>query len=98
MMDSGASINAAMLSTHFAVARLFESEGKKKGEFSQTLTREDIYNKGKFRDEGVVDGLPMSLGFVDMDVDIRVASVRQFISTGHDVRFMEGGGLVQHRE
>ena len=45
-----------------------------------------------------MDGHPVSLGFVNMDVDIPVASVRQFISTGPDVRFMEGGGSVQHRE
>ena len=98
MMDSGASINAAKLSKHVPFARLFESEGQKKGEFAQTATGEKIYNKGKFRVEGFVDGHPVSLGFVNMDVDIPVASVRQFISTGHDVRFMEGGGFVQHRE
>ena len=33
-----------------------------------------------------------------MDVDIPVVSVRQFIGTGHDVHFLEGGGYVEHRD
>ena len=40
MIDSGASINAAKLSKHFHVARLFESEGRKKGEVTETATDE----------------------------------------------------------
>ena len=47
---------------------------------------------------GYVDGHPVNLGFANMDVDIPVVSVRQFISSGHDVHFLEGGGFVKHRD
>lgn len=97
-MDGGASIGAAKLSKHCPVARLFQSEGQKKGDFAQTATGEVIYNEGKSRVEGFVDGHTVTLGFVNMDVSIPVASVRQFISTGHDVNFVRGGCCVQHRE
>ena len=35
---------------------------------------------------------------MNTDVDIPVSSVRQFISTGHDVHFLDGGGSVQHSD
>ena len=47
---------------------------------------------------GYVNGHPVNLGLVNMDVGIPVISMRQFMSTGHDVRFLEGGGFVQHRD
>ena len=97
MMDSGASINAARRDKHFPLAKLCASEGQKRGEFAQTASGQKLFNKGKFRVEGNVDGHDVSLGFVNMDVDIPVVSVRQFIGTGHDVHFIEGGGYVEHR-
>ena len=98
MMDSGASLNTAKLSKHFPMAKLLPSEGQRKGEFAQTATGERLYNNGQFRVCGYVDGHPVNLGFVNMDVDIPAVSVRQFISSGHDVHFLEGGGFVQHRD
>ena len=98
MMDSGASINAARRDKHFPWAKLCASEGQKRGEFAQTANGQKLFNKGKFRVEGNVDGHTVSLGFVNMDVDIPVVSVRQFIGTGHDVHFLEGGGYVEHRD
>ena len=98
MMDSGASINAARRDKHFPWAKRCASEGQKRGEFAQAANGQKLFNKGKFRVEGNVDGHTVSLGFVNMDVDIPVVSVRQFIGTGHDVHVLEGGGYVEHRD
>ena len=95
MMDSGASLHAGSLKKHFPGLLLRISEGQKRGDYALTANGGKLYNNGEFTVKGTCDGVNMSLNFTHMDVDLPVASVRQFVKSGYEVTFNEEGGKIR---
>ena len=98
MMDSGSSLHAGWPQKHFPGFNLRQSEGQKRGAFAQTATGDKLYDEGEFTFEGNCDGVPPTITFNNMKIDMPVASVRRFVAAGNDVFFVEGGGAIVNRQ
>ena len=89
MKDSGASLHAGSLKKHFPRHLLRISEGQRRGDYALTANGRKLFNNSEFTVKGTCDGVNMSLNFTDMDVDLPVSSVRQFVKSGYEVTFNE---------
>ena len=99
-MDSGASLNAANLKKHvpWLANQLRPNDAQRRGAFANTANGEKLYYEGEFTVDGDCGGVPLSLNFTNMKVDVPIASVRKFVKSGNDVAFYEGGGCIVNRE
>ena len=100
MMDSGASLNAANLKKKipWLANQLRPNDAQRRGAFANTANGEKLHYEGEFTVDGDCDGVPLSLNFTNMKVDVPIASVRKFVKSGNDVAFYEGGGCIVNRE
>ena len=97
MMDSGASLHAAHMETHFPDHILHLTEESERGDFACTANGDKLYNLGRFDVTGKCNGVKVVLGFTNMKVDVPVASVRTFVKNGNEVEFFDGGGVVRNK-
>ena len=101
MVDSGASLNAANLKKHFPwlanQLRTRTNDAQRRGAFA-TANGEKLDYEGGFTVDADCDGLPLSLNFTNMQVDVPIASVRKIVKSGNDVAFYDGGGCIVNRE
>ena len=100
MMDSGASRNVANLQKHFPwlANQLKPNNVQRRRAFAHTSNGEKLYYEGEFTVDGDCNGVPLSLNFTNMQVEVPIASVRKFVKSGNDVAFYEGGGCIVNRE
>ena len=66
--------------------------GQRRGDDALTANGGNLFNNGQFTVEGTRDDANMSVNFSNMDVELPVASVRQFAKSGYGVTFNETCG------
>ena len=83
---------------HFPDHMLYQPEEIGRGDFALTANGDKLFNLGGFSVTGVCNGVKVVLGFMNMKVDVPVASVRTFVKNGNEVEFFDGGGVVRNKE
>ena len=83
---------------HFPGHQIFPSAASKRGAYAKTANGEKLHYGGEFRVKGWSDRTPISLGMTEMDVDMPVRSVRQFIKSGNEVLFYDDHAIIRNKK
>ena len=99
-MYSGASLNAADLKKHFPwlANQLWANDAQRRGAIANMVNREQLCYEGEFTVDGDCDGVPLSLNFTNIQVDVPIATVKRFVKSCDDVAFYESVGRIVNRE
>ena len=101
MMDSGANVDAADISTHFPeYARLVTPLSPSVGNGGAECASGNVVKcRGRVRVHGSMDGQATSILFRDMDIKMPIASMKKRVQgeDGFDVFITTDGGIMRHR-
>ena len=78
--------------------QLKTNDAPRRGALADTANGEKLYYEGEFTVDGDCDGVPLSIHFTNMHVDVPIVSVRRFVKSGNGAAFYEGGGCIVNCE
>ena len=99
LVDSGATINAAHIPTHFTDCRssIVASHDSQVGAAATTAGGHQLVNEGRCKVDTQLDGMAFPIVFQNMKVDVPILSVRKYVKGGWNFSFGEDGGTMVNR-
>ena len=99
LIDSGATINAAHIPTHFEdyQGSIVASRDSQIGAAATTAGGHRLVNEGRCKVDAVLDDMAFPIVFQNMKVDVPILSVRKYVKGGWNFSFGENGGTMTNR-